>query len=33
VEEPTKLAALTMIACVARSAWDYLWCRSFYFPG
>jgi hypothetical protein len=32
VEDPTKLAALIMIACVARSAWDYVWCRSFYFP-
>jgi hypothetical protein len=27
-----KLAALLALACVARSALDYLWCREFYFP-
>lgn len=27
-----RLSLLIVIACVARSVWDYLWCRSFYFP-
>jgi hypothetical protein len=32
VRGPGTLSALIMIACIARSAWDYLWCRRFYFP-
>lgn len=27
-----KLAALLAVACTARSALDYIWCRRFYFP-
>ena len=32
VADASKLSLLILIACVARSVWDYLWCRSFYFP-
>jgi hypothetical protein len=30
--DSTTLAALIAIACAARSVFDYLWCRDFYFP-
>jgi hypothetical protein len=32
VKDARSLSALVMVACIARSVWDYLWCRSFYFP-
>jgi hypothetical protein len=30
--EDDKLSALLALACLARSAVDYIWCRNFYFP-
>jgi len=32
VQNPVKLSLIIVIACVARTVVDYVWCRSFYFP-